>query len=537
MEKRTVSVNYDVKIISICIIFIFSVIINLCFGFQKSGFHEDEYYTYYSTNRTYGLYQPDREWQDRQTVLDEFTVKPGERFNYGLVKLVQSWDVHPPLYYYIFHTVCSLVPGIFTKWTGIATNLIAFGFSFFLLYIILERLKTNPYLEACILLFWGVNPQTVSCNMLTRMYAWLTVFIFACAYLHIKLVQEGENIGLWNYWVKYVLPIMAVSFAGFLTQYFYLFFFVSIGASYAFWLIFIKGDPKRVSLYILSCAVSLMLAVLYYPASVHHLFGGYRGNEAAGSLFDMGNTILRITFFTGLLNDFVFAGALVVIVAAIIVGVLISNGALGKVSAGRPHNSKENGKVRPEIVILAVGTLGYFLLTSKAALLVGSASNRYEMPIYGLIIALILIDLEYVYRNNKNTLLKCIIALALGFILVKGIAIDNRVLFLYPEDTAKVAYAKENSENVAIVMYNPASPHNVWWLTDELLQYSKVYYMNEENYEPITDPEVLGAKKIIIYIADDDFQKFALDNLETSTGLNTYEHISTEEMWNTYELK
>ena len=57
---------------------------------------EDEYYTYFSTNRSLGLYQPDREWQDKQTILDEFAVKEGEGFNYGLVKLVQSWDVHPP---------------------------------------------------------------------------------------------------------------------------------------------------------------------------------------------------------------------------------------------------------------------------------------------------------------------------------------------------------------------------------------------------------------------------------------------------------
>jgi len=87
------------------------------------------------------LYQPDREWQDRQTILDEFVVKEGEGFNYGLVKLVQSWDVHPPFYYFVFHTICSFVPGVFTKWTGIITNLIAFVISMLVLYALMERLK------------------------------------------------------------------------------------------------------------------------------------------------------------------------------------------------------------------------------------------------------------------------------------------------------------------------------------------------------------------------------------------------------------
>ena len=117
------------KKISIYLIMFIALLVSIYYGAQKSGFHEDEYYTYFSTNRSLGLYQPDREWQDKQTILDELAVKEGEGFNYGLVKLVQSWDVHPPFYYFVFHTICSFVPGVFTKWTGIITNLIAFVIS------------------------------------------------------------------------------------------------------------------------------------------------------------------------------------------------------------------------------------------------------------------------------------------------------------------------------------------------------------------------------------------------------------------------
>ena len=49
------------KRLGIILVFVVSIITNIFFGFQKSGFHEDEYYTYYSTNRSIGLYQPDRE--------------------------------------------------------------------------------------------------------------------------------------------------------------------------------------------------------------------------------------------------------------------------------------------------------------------------------------------------------------------------------------------------------------------------------------------------------------------------------------------
>lgn len=85
---------------------------------QKQGFHEDEFYTYYSTARTNGFYVENEKWMERETYRNEFVVLPSEQFQYGLVKEVQSWDVHPPMYYWVFHTVASLVPGSFPNGSG-----------------------------------------------------------------------------------------------------------------------------------------------------------------------------------------------------------------------------------------------------------------------------------------------------------------------------------------------------------------------------------------------------------------------------------
>lgn len=549
------------KKFGILLIFVLSIIVNIYFGFQKSGFHEDEYYTYYSSNRSAGLYQPDRQWQDRQTILDEFVVKPGEGFNYGLVKLVQSWDVHPPLYYMIFHTICSMVPGEFTKWTGIITNLLAFAATFWVIHLICKRLRASFWVEVLTLLFFGINPQTISSNILIRMYAWLTFWVALCGYLHIRLVKDYDsikgfegsskikainNVYLRNY-VFYMLPIMIVSYLGFLTQYFYLFFFISIGIAFTGWIVFWKKNVRFGVVYVASCAVSLGLAVLTYPDSLRHMLGGYRGNEAAGSLFDIGNTVMRLSFFTGLLNDFVFAGLFIVVIAVIFIGLIIRIA------------RKKMGIFTPDFVIFIIGTVGYFLITSKTALLVGAASNRYEMPCYGLIIIIVAILIQRIWGltdfcikknpdvtpegDNKNSYKKtimivegitCIFVVAL---LIKGICLDNRVLFLYPEDTAKIQYAADNRDKVAVVMFNPATPHNVWRLADELLQYDKVYYMDEENLDVINDAEVLGASEIILYIADDDLQNDAITNIQNSTGKANMTALFTEDMWNSYELK
>ncbi len=519
----------NAKKISIYILLFISLLVSVFFGFQKSGFHEDEYYTYYSSNRSLGLYQPDREWQTRQTILDEFSVKEGEGFNYGLVKLVQSWDVHPPIYYFVFHTLCSFTPGVFTKWSGLFVNLIAYVISFLVLWHLMRRCGVPFFVQVMTLVFWGFNPMTISANMLIRMYGMLTAAIFICAYVHVRLMQDFyEYEGSARIFVlKYMLPLMAVSYVGFLIQYFYLFFFVSIGIAFTIWLLLNHKDFKDAVIYVCGCALSLGLAVVTYPSCLSHMFGGYRGSEAAGSLFDIQNTFMRLSFFIGLLNDYVFGGGLffvIIFIAIALMAIMIKN--------------KKHRKIRPEAIVLAVGAFGYFLLTAKAALLVGSASNRYEMPIYGLIIMLLFWDAYFVVEIIDNKSYLYAITLVMAAFLLKGLVADQNVLFLYKEDVAKIKYAEQNSDNaVAVVMFNPQTPQNVWRLTDELLEYDKVYYMDEENLEKLTDSEVIGADKIILYAADDDLQQQAFDNfLDSCINVSDMIKFSEEDMWSTYEL-
>ena len=64
------------------LLIVVTVGIQLWFGFRKAGFHEDEYYSYYSTNMTYGWNVPNGEWVDMQHYRNEFAVVPGEGFQY-----------------------------------------------------------------------------------------------------------------------------------------------------------------------------------------------------------------------------------------------------------------------------------------------------------------------------------------------------------------------------------------------------------------------------------------------------------------------
>ena len=185
---------------------------------------------------------------------------------------------------------------------------------------------------------------------------------------------------------------------------------------------------------------------------------------------------------------------------------------------------------------MSIAIASYFLLTAKAALLVGSASNRYEMPIYALVIMMIFILLDKYLAKLNDIMAMIIIPLLAAAVLIKGYAFDDNVLFEYREDIEKVNYATQNSDQVAVVMFNPATPHNVWRLTDELLEYKEVFYMDEENLQIITDEKVTGAEKIILYIADDEQQETAIQNLMLSADMKEMTHKFTEDMWNSYEL-
>ena len=113
-----------VLLIGLLVIMMTAFLFVFYFANRKAGFHEDEYYSYYSTNYSQGWSVPDGEWLERESYEKEFLVLPNERFQYGLVKEVQSWDVHPPMYYWVLHTVCSFWPEVFTKWQGLTVNII-----------------------------------------------------------------------------------------------------------------------------------------------------------------------------------------------------------------------------------------------------------------------------------------------------------------------------------------------------------------------------------------------------------------------------
>ena len=61
--------------------------------------------------------------------------------------------------------------------------------------------------------------------------------------------------------------------------------------------------------------------------------------------------------------------------------------------------------------------------------------------------------------------------------------------------------------------------------------------MDVENSNNIEDSEIVNASKIILYVADDDYQDKAITDLKEATRKTQIMPLFTEDMWNSYELE
>ncbi len=529
----------DMWKIGLLILICLQVLVVLYYGSRKMGFHEDEYYSYYSTNRTAGLFVPDREWVEKETYFNEFVVLNGEQFNYKMVATVQSWDVHPPFFYFILHTVCSFFPGIFSKWLGISVNLIAYVINFFLLawltYMITNKNKVVTLLVSAV---YGFNAVIISGVLFIRMYEWLTLFVLLCACLHVRAMKKGEL-----RFHKFLLPLMLVNYFGFLTQYYYLIFLFFIAVGFGVWLLFCKKRILYLFQYGLICAFSLGLAIITYPSSVSHIFRGYRGTGAATEFFDAANTGDRLQFFLELLDDYLFAGTLwmLLLFLCIMTAALLLR---------KKRNAAEDqiiirGDYKAYFLLL-FAACGYFFTVSKTALLLYETSNRYQLPVYSILLMLMVIAVYSVCSRMFHALFVNGTVRKTGIFLIFIVFLagdfhghlTDKVLFLYEKDQERVEYARENAHVPVIILYNEATPYHVWWCSEELMQYDGAYFASEGNEDTIADESISKSRKLIVYAADHERKEESLQMvLDSNPYLKDYQLISQKSLWSVYEFK
>ena len=171
----------------------------------KAGLYVDEVYSYSQSNSPYGLLFPPnifnkiqnydiwKKWVTGQIFKDYITVSPGNEFNYSNVCDNQKMYSHPPLYYYVLHSICSCFTGEFSKWFGLSLNLIAFIIVQFLLFHDSKLITNSNKYSLFICLFFGFSLAAIDNFTFIGPNSLTTIFNLLLLYYYIKILNDKNN--------------------------------------------------------------------------------------------------------------------------------------------------------------------------------------------------------------------------------------------------------------------------------------------------------------------------------------------------------
>lgn len=512
MSKKAQAKPRKLIILMVAII-VLQVIAALCFCNAKKGFHYDENYSYYSSNVTAGLRLPDNGWMKGSDIRDEFRVTEGMTFNYSVVKTMQSFDVHPPLYYYVLHTVCSFTPGIYSKWQGLAINIVFYVIFLVLLGIIAWDISDKDSKVALsVVLLAGFSPAVISGVTFIRMYMMLTALCMLSILIHLEAIREPVKIG-WRFY----LAVLATTLTGFMTHYYYA-VFLFFEASFVCIYLWIKREHRKKSyIYAISVLTGMVLEVVHFPSTASHILKGYRGTEAIGAFLDAGNIAFRASLFVGLLDEYVLPGCFYILLLICVLAAVTCTGL------------KRRAIKDIRVIFLLYVTLGYFIVVLKTALTNAEEAIRYELPVYGLIILLLtmgimkLLPLCVRWREVEKV--------ATGVVLIAIICqiytlIQGKVLFLYTEDEADIKWAAEHSEDCVVYVYNPVNQWMIWDAAPELMEYKEIYFVRADIAEDaVIDSGVKEAGEIWMYSSRSDEAEICAEKI-----IDECEYIDSREL-------
>lgn len=479
------------SIIALVGILCLQTIIGVYFGNRKAGFHEDEMATFTLSNHADGFLSKTKSlmnnWVDGSVLYDILSVSEEKAFDYQMVYRNQQRDVHPPLYYYLIHTISSLFQGQFSKWIGIIPNIIFCLFTSILLFFISRRLMQCDFLAIITVAGWGFSIGAIDITTFLRMYAMLTFWTVLFVYLHIKAFDQtisGQQIGS-----KLLVLLFLCTFSGLLTQYYFSVFALFLCGFFFFYLLF-SQRWKDIGLYVLVEFGAIGASVGYYPEMIRHILGnGYRGKEAfrnlqaSGNFIDQAKSVIEIISkdtCNGWIKELMLLCIALVIVASLKyffrLSVAYTDGTL-EFQISRVPSSPQKGTLRISVNTLVIGFIGlvllcYIILIAKVA---PYLQDRYYMCLYPLITLCVVYTVFTALAGvfTKSSVTQSLTLLIILFITTCGL-IFQKPGYLYPDAVTRANILKDYNEKPVIVFNGTYDWYPTHWLV-EYNDFSEVY--------------------------------------------------------------
>lgn len=267
-------------------IILISLGISVIFMAVKQGYHEDELLTYNLANSSKQL-GVDAEWNTSED-FNEYLTAGEHRFDYANVYENQIIDAsHPPFYYALVHTVCSLFPNVFSRFIVFVINLVMMTASFLLLYKIGKRVTDNNLYALIATGGYAFSVACITTTIYLRMYSTLTFFVLAFLYITLVIYDRKNTVKITDFLVMLVIVTL-----GILTQYYFILCAGLIGLVFLIFKIK-ERSFKSLLFYIVTAIIGAGIAMAIYPYIITNVLGGNRG---FGSLELNIDTITIITY-------------------------------------------------------------------------------------------------------------------------------------------------------------------------------------------------------------------------------------------------
>ena len=536
------------KIIILTII----ILCGLMFFFinQKQGFHEDEIFSYGSSNYKYDnvfrwfgyaeanqdiLYNqvlqgnfikkidnlvkfikdpnqfPKNEilaqeiptFRTKDDALNYLAIQQEDIFNYFSVYYNQSRDVHPPLFYFLVHFTSTLFYNQFSKYIIFALNLLFFIGTLITIKKIMDKLN-HKELTIPTMILYGASMGAISTVMFQRMYMMLTFFSILYLYYIIKFIKDDFKIKDKFFFVLTII-------CGFLTQYYFCIYIVLIFLILAIYLL-INKQFKKCWNFFKPHILAAIIGILFYPFCIEDIFFSYRG---IGSTDNKTKTFLENLQYYGeqIINLFSLQNIFIFLIIILII-VLIY-----KIIKKQLPKIQKQDKLNLIVIILPI--IIFIVIVSKIAPFLGeNYTSRYIMLLFPIIAIASFYIISFIF-NNKKTLF--IITLVVSLCLSINGLINSTPVYLYKDYDKVMELAQENADKYFVYVFDNYFTHLN--SMPEFATYKESLILNKNIHDfKLLDNEKLNNENEFILCIKNWLNKEEILNLVLeNSGYNDYE--------------
>ncbi len=486
------------------LIVILSVAVMFYYVDKKQGYHEDEMFSYGSSNykydnvyRNYGYAQGNMDilyrevlnshdikklitflndtktndyseftkdetlfkeiptWKNSEDALNYLTIGKGDVLNYRSTYINQAFDVHPPLFYFCMHLVSSIFYGKFTKYIGFTLNMIFFLGTLYFIDKTCKRMGKKKISTPTILLY-GLSMGAISTVSFHRMYMMLTFFSIWYFYLTVDLIKNNYKIMKKWSWILCIL-------GGFLTQYYFCIYIVLVFLINAIYLIR-KKEYEKTGKYLLVHVIPAVIGIIFYPVSIYQIFFSYRGLGAE----DTGCSIItNLKYYSdAILKMFNLEKIFTLLVCFLFLGMGLYFGKKKKL---------DDSKI---IINLFVPMLFFVIIVSKIAPFLGeNYTFRYIMLIFPLFALLLIYLFNLFYDNKYFTFISMVVIMGISIVGFK----TKIPVYLYQDYGTSLKLALENKTKPFIYVFDNYFTHLS--AMPEFATYEKHLILNNNIYD------------------------------------------------------